>query len=204
MNNCMEVETREMLPDLLHDKLDAGTKARVERHIAGCEECREELEVLRTVKAAAIFAPKIDVNRVVGHIAPYAKIVPEVDAPTRSRLVSWLVAASFLVVIAGGGSLLMIQQKDAVRPYATIAPPRVTMSTAPAPIVDPSSGATDVASVDQPVVHALALGTGVETLTDNDLRQLMTDMDDFDALPAAEPEPVMNVETVDISDQGTR
>jgi anti-sigma factor RsiW len=203
MNNCIEVETREMLPDLLHDTLDAGTKARVERHIAGCEECREELDVLRTVKAAAIFAPAIDVNRVVGHIAPYAKIVPEVEAPTRSRLVSWLVAASFLVVIAGGGSLLMVQQKDTVRSYGTSAPPAPAIG-APAPIVDPAAGTTDVASVDQPVVHALALGTGVETLTDNDLRQLMTDMDNFDALPAAEPEPVMNVENVDISDQGTR
>jgi len=70
----MEIETREMLPDLLHGKLDASARARVEKHVAGCGECREELEVLRTVKAAAIFAPTIDVNRVVGHIAPYAKI----------------------------------------------------------------------------------------------------------------------------------
>jgi hypothetical protein len=203
MNNCMEVEAREMLPDLLHDKLDAGTRARVERHVASCEECREELNVLRTVKAAAIFAPTIDVNRVVGHIAPYARIVPEVEAPTRSRLVSWLVAASFLVVIAGGGSLLMVQQKDAVAPYPTIAPPS-TADVTPALIVDPAAGTTEVASADQPVTHTLALGTGVETLTDNDLRQLMTDMDDFDALPAAEPEPVMNVDNGETSDQGTR
>ncbi len=202
MNNCMEVETREMLPDLLHDKLDAGTRARVERHVASCEECREELNVLRTVKAAAIFAPTIDVNRVVGHIAPYARIVPEVEAPTRSRLVSWLVAASFLVVIAGGGSLLMVQQKDAVAPYP-IAPPS-TADVTPAPIVDPAAGTTEVASADQSVTHTLALGTGVETLTDNDLRQLMTDMDDFDAIPAAEPEPVMNFDNGETSDQGTR
>ena len=203
MNNCIEVETREMLPDLLHDKLDAGTKARIERHVASCEECREELNVLRTVKAAAIFAPTIDVNRVVGHIAPYARIVPEVEAPARSRLVSWLVAASFLVVIAGGGSLLMVQQKDGPAPYATIAPPPARDVT-PAPIGNPSPAVTNVASADQPVPHALALGTGVETLTDNDLRQLMTDMDNFDALPAAEPEPVMNVDNVDTYDQGTR
>jgi hypothetical protein len=203
MNSCMEIETREMLPDLLHGQLDASARARVEKHVAGCEECREELDVLRTVKAAAIFAPAIDVNRVVGHIAPYAKIVPEVEAPTRSRLVSWVVAASFLVVVAGGGSLLMVQQNDSVAPYATIAPSRTT-DVIPPPIVDPSSGVTDVASADQPVTHALALGTGVEALTDTDLRQLMTDMDNFDALPAAEPEPVMNVDNTDISDQGTR
>ena len=203
MNSCIEIETREMLPDLLHGKLDATARARVEKHVADCEECREELEVLRTVKAAAIFAPTIDVNRIVGHIAPYSRIAPEVEAPVRSRVVSWLVAASFLVVIAGGGSLLMVQQKDSVAPYATVTPSK-SVAVVPTPVTVPSAGATDIASIDQPVVHALALATGVETLSDNDLRQLMTDMDSFDALPGSEPEPVMNVDNGDNSDQGTR
>ena len=202
MNSCMEIETREMLPDLLHGKLDASERARVEKHVAGCEECREELEVLRTVKAAAIFAPTIDVNRVVGHIAPYARITPEVEAPARSRVVSWLVAASFLVVIAGGGSLLVVQQRDSAAPYATISSQRGNV--VPRPVTVSPGGGNDVATVEQPVVHTLALGTGVETLSDNDLRQLMTDMDSFNVLPASEPEPVMNVDNADNSDQGTR
>jgi anti-sigma factor RsiW len=199
----MEIETREMLPDLLHGKLDASARARVEKHVAGCEECREELDVLRTVKAAAVFAPTIDVNRVVGHIAPYARIAPEVEAPARSRVVSWLVAASFLVVIAGGGSLLVVQQKDSATPYAT-ATPSPHVDVVPTPVKAPSTGANDVAAVEQPVVHTLALATGVETLSDNDLRQLMTDMDSFDVLPSSEPEPVMNVDNGELSDQGTR
>lgn len=203
MNSCMEIETREMLPDLLHGKLDASARARVEKHVAGCEECREELEVLRTVKAAAIFAPTIDVNRVVGHIAPYTRIAPEVEAPARSRVVSWLVAASFLVVIAGGGSLLVVQQKDSIAPYATVTPSQ-PVDVVPTRVTVPSAGVNDVASIERPVVHALALGAGVETLSDSDLRQLMTDMDSFDALPASEPEPVMNVDNGDNSDQGTR
>lgn len=203
MNSCMEIETREMLPDLLHGKLDASARARVEKHVAGCEECREELEVLRTVKAAAIFAPTIDVNRVVGHIAPYAKITPEVEAPARSRMVSWLVAASFLVVIAGGGSLLVVQQKDSVTPYAT-ATTAQRGNVVPTPVTVPSAGVNQAATVERPVVHTLALATGVETLSDNDLRQLMTDMDSFNVLPASEPEPVMNVDNADNSDQGTR
>ena len=203
MNSCMEIETREMLPDLLHGKLDASERARVEKHVAGCEECREELDVLRTVKAAAIFAPTIDVNRVVGHIAPYAKITPEVEAPARSRMVSWLVAASFLVVIAGGGSLLVVQQKDSVTPYATSTPSQ-RVNVVPTCVIVPSAGVNQVATVERPVVHTLALATGVETLSDNDLRQLMTDMDSFNVLPASEPEPVMNVDNADNSDQGTR
>jgi hypothetical protein len=203
MNSCQEIETREMLPDLLHGTLDGALRAQLEKHVAGCAQCREELEVLRTVKAAAIFAPSIDVNRVVGHIAPYAKIVPVVEAPARSRVASWLVAASFLVVIAGGGSLLVVQQKDSVVRDATSVPPR-TIDVAPVPIRVPSLQTTDVASTEQPAGHALALGTGVETLTDNNLRQLMTDMDSFDALPASEPEPVINMDNADSSDQGTR
>lgn len=200
MNSCHEIETREMLPDLLHGSLDASVRAVVEKHVAGCEECREELDVLRTVKAAAVFAPTIDVNRVVGHIAPYAKIVPVVEAPARSRVVSWLVAASFLVVIAGGGSLLVVQQNDSGAPYASTSPSR-PVDVTPVPIRAPSPRTTAAAPVGQPATHALALGTGVETLTDNNIRQLMSDMDSFDALPASEPEPVMNV---DNSDQGTR
>jgi anti-sigma factor RsiW len=203
MNSCMEIETREMLPELLHGKLDASERARVEKHVAGCEECREELEVLRTVKAAAIFAPTIDVNRVVGHIAPYAKITPEVEVPARSRVVSWLVAASFLVVIAGGGSLLVVQQKDSAASYPT-ATPSQSSNVVPRPVTVQSAGPNDVAAVERPVVHTLALASGVETLSDNDLRQLMTDMDSFNVLPASEPEPVMNVDNADNSDQGTR
>ena len=51
MNNCMDTEIQEMLPDLLHGTLAADTRARVEAHVASCEQCREELAVLRTVKS---------------------------------------------------------------------------------------------------------------------------------------------------------
>ncbi|MEO8909400.1 MAG: zf-HC2 domain-containing protein [Gemmatimonadaceae bacterium] len=193
-----------MLPDLLHRTLDAGTRKRVEEHVASCEECTEDLEVLRAVKAAAVFAPTIDVNRVVGRIAPYARITPAVEAPSRSRVVSWLVAASFLVVLAGGGSLLVVQQKDSPGGYAPARPPQ-TIIVVPAPINQPAKQpTTNVTTPGSTGTHALALASGVETLSDNALRQLMSDMNSFDALPASEPEPVMNVDNGDTSDQGTR
>jgi anti-sigma factor RsiW len=166
MNKYTELDIKELLPDLLHGKLDADARAQVEAHVAGCEECTEDLEVLRTVKSAAVFIPAIDVDRVVRQIPPYRAIVPAAKAPGRSRIVSWLVAASLLVVVLGGGSLLMIQQK--------------------------------------PTTHALALATGVDTLSDNNLRQLMNDMNGFDALPATEPGPVIMVDTADSLDQGSR
>ena len=205
MNKCTELDIQEMLPDLLHGKLDARARARVEAHVASCEECTEELEVLRTVKSAAVFIPPIDVDRVVRQIPPYRMIVPAAQAPARSRVVSWLVAASLAVVVLGGGSLLMIQQKPSA--------PRVVINDGP-----DQRGATSRLTLSKPVPsvvqkspvvleprpHALAMATGVDVLSDNNLRQLMNDMDGFDALPTTEPEPVISVDNGDGLDQGSR
>ena len=175
MNRCMESEIRESLPGLLHGNLAVAERARIAAHVAECGECREELEILRTVKDAAAFAPSIDIDRIVRQIPPYQTIAPEVERPARPRLVSWLVAASLAVVIAGGGSVLMMQGPS-------LAPRSVATTPVPA-------GATHT--------HLLALAAGVEGLSDGILVQLMDEMDRFDALPAAEPEPILSVDNVD-------
>ncbi len=203
MNKCMELDLQEMLPDLLHRTLDSAARARVEAHVAECASCTEELKVLRTVASAAVFAPTIDVDRIVGHIAPYRPIAPVVQAPARSRVVSWLVAASMLVVIAGGGSLLMVQQRQ---PGARVAPTavashQVSTSSQSVAVKPPVTSVPVTRTLDQPI-HTLALAPGVDGLSDGDLRQLMNDMDSFDALPTVEPEPVLSVDTGDNLDQG--
>src|SRR6266581_3477969 len=110
MNKCIDTEIQEMLPDLLHGSLDDRAKRQVETHLATCESCREDLDVIRTVKTAAVFAPAIDVDRVVGQIPPYRVIVPGVEQPTRTRIVSWLVAAGLILTVVGGGSVLISRQ----------------------------------------------------------------------------------------------
>src|SRR6267143_422903 len=102
MNKCIESDIQEMLPDLLHGTLANDGRMRLEAHLATCESCREELDVLRIVKGAAVFAPSIDVDRVVRQIPPYATIVPAIEQPARaSRLVTWLVAASLALAVVG-------------------------------------------------------------------------------------------------------
>ena len=49
----------------------------------------------------------------------------------------------------------------------------------------------------EPTTAAIALASGVEELSDGGLVQLMTEMNDFDALPATEPEPVLAVDSTD-------
>ncbi|HYS70633.1 MAG TPA: zf-HC2 domain-containing protein, partial [Gemmatimonadaceae bacterium] len=112
MNKCINSDIQEMLPDLLHGTLADDARKRVEAHVATCESCQEDLDVLRTVKSAAIFAPSIDVDGVVRQIPPYRTIVPGIERPASTRVVSWLVAASLALVVLGGGSVLMIQSKD--------------------------------------------------------------------------------------------
>ena len=52
MNDCSNAEIRDRLPDLLHERLDASARATVAAHVADCADCREELELLRDVRAA--------------------------------------------------------------------------------------------------------------------------------------------------------
>lgn len=205
MNKCMELDIQELLPDLLYRRLDAGAKARVEAHLASCGACREDLNVLRTVKAAAIFAPEIDVEGVVRQIPPYRAIVLATGSRARPRAVSWLVAASLIVVIAGGGSLLMIQQRNPVSRVAIIGHPDQAHRAGPGPVPSTRPAvrlAPRPVAPSEPPTHALAMATGVDGLSDNDLRQLMNDMNSFDALPATEPEPVISLGSGDNVDQG--
>jgi anti-sigma factor RsiW len=169
MNECMEREIREMLPDMLHGTLVPGEQARIDEHLAKCGQCRKELTMLRAVHGAAVFAPPVDVDRVVRQISPYGIIPPVVERPAPPRrMLGWLVAAS-LVVLVGGGSLLMRRGDVAEAPAAAVLAP----------------------------VQGLALASGVEDLSDGVLVQLMNEMNGFDALPAADPEPVFAVDTTD-------
>jgi hypothetical protein len=190
-----------LLPDLLHGALAGAEKVRVEAHVATCESCQEDLDVLRTVKSAAVFAPSIDVDRVVRQIPPYRAIVPAAEAPARTRVASWLVAATLALFVVGGGSVLMTRQNSpgtqvgdggakVSRQIATTqpsAPSKVPVAT-PEKITEPAASSHP---------HALALAAEADGLSDGGLVQLMNDMDTFDALPGSEPEPVISVDSGD-------
>jgi anti-sigma factor RsiW len=196
MNKCTDSDIQEMLPDLLHNALPGDAKKRVEAHLATCESCQEELDIIRTVKDAAIFAPSINVDRVVRQIPPYRTIVPAIEQPARTRMVSWLVAAGVALAVVGGGSAIVMRQiSNETGSAVATAPtsPRVTIPAAaatPEPIVRAIASPTTTPSP----THALALVTDVDALSDRNLVQLMNDMDRFDALPNAEPDPVISVD----------
>ena len=198
MNKCIDTEIQEMLPDLLHGSLDGHERQRVEAHLATCESCREDLDVIRTVKGAAVFAPAIDVDRVARQILPYRMIVPGVEQPTRTRIVSWLVAAAVILAVVGGGSVLISKQlKTTPATIATAGPESVKAPIATKTRNDSQATVTKVESPAPAHPRALALSSDIDNLSDGNLRRLMNDMNQFDALPAAEPEPVIAVDSGD-------
>src|SRR5437762_7253480 len=197
MNKCIASDVQEMLADLLHDAFDDRAKTRVEAHLATCASCREDLDVLRMVKSAAIFTPSIDVDRVVRQIPPYRTIVPA-SQPARARAVSWLLAASLVLAAIGGGSALIGKYRGANTSAVatTIARQPITSLPTPAPRESIAASANNATRV--PVgTRGLALAADVEGLSDRNLVQLMNDMNDFDALPVSEPEPVISVDSGD-------
>jgi len=201
MNKCTDSDIQELLPDLLHGALAEAEKVRVDAHVATCESCQEDLDVLRTVKSAAVFAPSIDVDGVVRQIPPYRAIVPAVEAPARTRVASWLVAATLALFVVGGGSVLMTRQNSSgtsVKPPPVDSGARVA-STQPAqsrvPVATPNPRIAESVTPAHP--HALALAAEADGLSDRGLVQLMNDMDTFDALPGSEPDPVISVDSGD-------
>jgi anti-sigma factor RsiW len=202
MNKCTDSDIQEMLPDLLHGALDEAEKVRVDAHIATCDSCQEDLDVLRTVKSAAVFAPSIDVDGVVRQIAPYRAIVPAVEAPARTRVASWLVAATLALFVVGGGSVLMTRQNSSgtsVADGGTRVPKQIATTETSAQSTVPAATPTPKITVPvaSPHPHALALAAEADGLSDGGLVQLMNDMDTFDALPGSEPDPVISVDSGD-------
>ena len=196
MNECMASDIQGMLPDLLHGALPVEERERVDQHLAACESCREELAVLRSVKDAVVFAPAIDAARIARQIPPYRAIVPA-PAPARSRVTQWLVAATAAVLIIGGGSVVMNRDSATPGKVAAVSSPTDTGASQSVAVTTPGGTSVASAALQTAQVHTFALASDVASLSDGDLVQLMNDMDDFDALPAAEPDPVIAVDSGD-------
>jgi hypothetical protein len=131
-------EARELFTARIDDALAADERARLERHLAGCADCRRELERLeRTVallhQARPVHAPAGFVERVAAAVRP---------APPRRRLVHALfrplpvklpLHAAALVLVAITATWLLRTPHEAGRAALAPATPASEPSTAPPP-----------------------------------------------------------------------
>jgi pyruvate/2-oxoglutarate dehydrogenase complex dihydrolipoamide acyltransferase (E2) component len=125
-------ETRDLLSAWLDQALDAHEREQVEAHLAGCPECRRELEGLRSTvtvlsRVEHPRAPVGFVDRVMGEVYPapwYRKLGRLVFQPLSVKLP---LEAGAMVVIAILGVYLLQgtpEMKDAARPDVPAVAPR--------------------------------------------------------------------------------
>ena len=219
MNDCSNAEIRDQLPDLLHERLDTSARAAVMAHVATCIDCTEELQLLRDVLGMIdARTPRVDVAMIVSALPkPPIRTAPRVlpsmasVAGTRRRRIwsDWRIAAAVTLLVAGGGSAVLLNRehvqgpatsvasrastshaRPAISPSTVIAPPT---ATAPSHIVNPSAAPASpetVASADDHADADLGNGNRLGDLSEQQLQTLLKEIDKLPAVPVTEPEPV--------------
>ena len=66
MNDCLNVEIRELLPEYLSGTLSARRREEVWNHVTACDDCAQELALLQLVRQAyAEATPTVNVGAIV-------------------------------------------------------------------------------------------------------------------------------------------
>jgi hypothetical protein len=209
MNDCPNAEIRDQLPDLLHDRLDVSMRAAVMAHIDECADCRSELELLRGVHGMLTAqTPRVDINYVVSALPKRAPQALRV-IPRRRVWSDWRIAAAVTVLAIGSGSFAVLRQSETTS--SVTVPPLVSQAN-PAP-VDSANGATmrstdtlvrvaddgrgshtspDAANSanEQAASAGLATTAHLADLNERQLQALLDQIDQLQAVPITEPEPV--------------
>ncbi|MDB4908430.1 MAG: hypothetical protein JWO05_3214 [Gemmatimonadetes bacterium] len=181
MNDCPNGEIRDLLPDHLHARLDAASRAEVDAHLSGCVDCREELDLLRGLRGS-FATPRVDVARIVAAI-PRAAVVK------RPLVRRWQLAAAAAILVVGGASLLSLPQRDQL-----ISPPETTRVADMSPVARVADSAP-VASESSIVtatgratpVTELAMSDDMSDLSAAEMKSLLADISKLDATPLSEP-----------------
>jgi len=210
VNDCANAEIRDQLPDLVHERLDAGALMIVMAHVDDCVDCRDELQLLRDVQSMLTRqAPAIDVAYIVGALpkAPAQTTAIPTIARKRSVWSDWRVAAAVTLLVAGGGSYALMHPDSAdapatavqavATPVATpVAPPAgapTTAGTAAAPLVATTvADSPDESAATNEDRAAVEMGNDsrLGDLNEAQLQTLLNDVQHLKAVPATEPEPV--------------
>ena len=134
MTDCPNGEVRDLLPDLLHDRLAPDERRRVEAHVASCADCQQELALLRAMRTSLRRTRPANVAAIVA-------AVPAYRAPARRSRPGWRAAAAILILAAGGTSVAVLQRGDVgvAHSVRAVAAPR-ELATASGAIGDLNDG----------------------------------------------------------------
>jgi hypothetical protein len=202
MNDCPNADLRDQLPDLLHERLEASARAVALAHVADCVDCRAELELLRRTRRLVMAAtPPVDVEGIVMAL-PHPR-----QAPSRAarRWMDWRMAAAVAVFAVGAGSLVVVTRGGNTG-APDVASPSVQMTQAPVAVTptpvsvaaasepaQPAAAKQQVAAATSPAAPpdaGIAMTGRLGDLSEQQLRALLKDIENMQAVPTTEPEPV--------------
>ena len=202
MNDCQNAEMRDQLPDLLHERLGAAARATVMAHVASCADCREELELLRVAHGTLIKAtPRVDLNFIVEALPKPAPRARTLSVPRRPIWSDWRIAAAGVLLVAGASSYSVLGRHEGVvvsdsLVAQVVAPVAETPSagqraeSAAAAALPAQRGAV-LADVTPEAGETSGLGTSrLGDLNERQLKALLTEIDQLQATPITEPDPV--------------
>jgi anti-sigma factor RsiW len=195
VNDCVNVEVRDALPDLLHGRLSEIDSATMNAHVESCADCRAELEIMRETILRAPIAPRIDAARIAADIRPYASaVIASKPASIFMRMSAVRVLAAAGLVAIGAWALTVdgwnsaATQKTAATSHAAV-PSDAGQSGINASSTEASSGEVSSTAAETQVASISLVGN-TSDLSDADLEQLVADLDEMDALPSAEPQSI--------------
>ena len=204
MTECADGLMRDQLPEYVHGTLPADAAARVDRHLDVCASCREEVVLLKSVRAvAARRTPVVDVASSVAALPAPPSPVPVRVLKARARWTttrSWQYAAAAAVVLvvgtttmwraAPGPELVRVADSSSVRPGA-------------APVAGEPASAGSVIAGTNAGPEGMSFGGGLSDLSVTDLQALLVQMDSVKTLPSRDPAsmtPVIEVKDGGISE----
>lgn len=197
MTDCPNGEVRDLLPDLLHDRLTPAQRAEVEDHLLSCEDCQEEMALLRGMRRSMHRAPKVAVADIVSALPAYR-------APVRRLGNGWRIAAALALIVGGGTSIIVRHDARVLEGNHALVAVIPTTPAAPAtPVETQVASATvhstpahveRVAPETQAAPRELAVAsTNVGDLSDAELDALVNDLGSLDAVTPAEVEQPASV-----------
>ena len=190
MTDCPNAEMRDRLPDLLHERLETSLRAAVMAHVEQCDDCRAEMTLLR--EARIVLSPEM---RAVDVVAISRIVIEKTRKPARrsakrSPWTDWRIAASVALLVVGAGSLALVRRNSETRPQVAVVadthavlPNAALPDTAAAAPVTPSNTPVEMAASAE-----LSAAAPVSDLSEGELRALLRDLDQMDAVPSPEPE----------------
>lgn len=168
MRDCAQGELRDLLPDLVHDRLPPDDAARVRAHVSGCADCAAEVALLQELAIAFDAPVAVDVDAVAREVLRRTSVAPARGpagvaterAPRRTTWRAGWLKAAVLMLAVGGASLVAVRQG----------------------LDGPRGGAVATAE--------LAFAGGVSDLADDEVQELEVAIAALERQPLADAEPL--------------